>query len=157
MEIDREDAIEIVRTVRENLQRLGVPELHDEIIQRISRHQPSGEPEFDLIEPKRFLGDYLITLTWLLALYNPAVAGQAVQHLQRNVEGGIEGVVVDLDPNPLTGESIAVPLESLVPDYSVIADGMRQVLASLELRYHEQPPAEFDTPEQGFDKESPPL
>jgi hypothetical protein len=157
MEINSEDATTIVRTIRQNLERLGIPELHDEVLHRISRDEHVTQSEAELIEPKQFLENYIVTLTWLLRSYNPALAGRALQHLQQHVDGNVQDVLVDLGPNPFTGEPTAIPLQDLVPNYSGISDELRTVLAKLELRYHEPPAPDFDGPDEGFDKERPPL
>jgi hypothetical protein len=155
MAIDIEDATAIVRAMRENLRRLGLPELHDEVLQRIGRDEHASQAEREIIEPEHFLESYISTLTWLLSSRSPSLARDALQRLQRNVEGSVEGAVVDFGPSPLTSESTAVPLEALLPDYSSLADGLREVLASLELRYHEPPVAESDTLDEDTDKEPP--
>jgi hypothetical protein len=155
MAINVEDATAIVRTIRENLQRLGVPSLHEEVLQRIGSDEHTIPTGREMLEPEHFLENYINTLMWVLSSSNPALARGALQRLQRSVDGGIEGVVVDLGPSPLTGASISAPFETLVPDYSSLADGLREVLASLQLRYHEPPAAEADTPDEDSDKEHP--
>jgi len=140
MEVTAEDALEILLAFSDEMRRIGLAFLSDDILKRVRDDGLFGEETLDRPSVETQLGLYLNYLVWELRARSSANSGVLIEKLQHLVEHRIEGVEIQMAPDPITGLlPPPVPMNDLLFDYTHLALEIENIMGELGLTKQETP------------------